>query len=103
MSVTTTQPAVDQRPQALFPLGRVLATSGVSRFIETGQVNPLTLLRRHASGDWGDLCTADKKLNDRSLQDGRLMSTYKLDNQLTIWIITEWDRSVTTLLLPTEY
>ena len=103
MPVTATQPAADQRPQALFPLGRLLMTDGVSRLVETGQVNPLALLCKHASGDWGDLCTGDRMQNDRSLKGGRLLSVYKLSVHLTIWVITEWDRSVTTLLLPSEY
>ena len=50
------------------------------------------------------MCAADKQLNDQSVKgDGRLFSSYEVNEQLKLWIITEWDRSVTTLLLPSEY
>jgi hypothetical protein len=62
------------------------------------------LLARHASGDWGDLGADDKRLNDRAVRDcGRLLSAYKLDGGVKVWIITEADRSATTVLLPDEY
>ena len=89
---------------ASFPLGRVLMTSGIHSIVQEGKLNPVTYLRRHASGDWGDVCAADKQLNDQSVKgDGRLFSSYEVNEQLKLWIITEWDRSVTTLLLPSEY
>ena len=63
-----------------------------------------TFLVRHARGDWGDLCADDRRENARALREGgRLMSTYTLKSGQTLWIITEADRSVTTLLLPLEY
>ena len=62
------------------------------------------LIMRHASGDWGELCDGDKKLNDEGVNSGdRLMSAYSLRDGVKIWIITESDRSVTTFLLPDEY
>ena len=89
---------------AVFPLGRVVMTSGVHAIVQGGNLNPATYLRRHATGDWGDLCADDKQLNDQSVKgDGRLFSSYEVNEQLKLWIITEWDRSVTTLLLPSEY
>lgn len=62
-------------------------------------------LRRHLHGDWGDLCDGDWQLNDAALTSGedRLFSSYQVTPDLKLWIITEWDRSVTTLLLPSEY
>lgn len=61
-------------------------------------------LNRHLSGDWGDLDAHDRKENERSLKGGfRLLSAYKHGKGRTLWIITEADRSVTTLLLPDEY
>ena len=64
----------------------------------------MTYLARHVRGDWGDLCDEDRLLNERSVGGGgRLMSSYKLSEQIKLWIITESDRSVTTLLLPSEY
>jgi hypothetical protein len=70
------------------------------------QVNksPLEFLSRHLRGDWGDLCREDKTENEVSLKyHFRLMSSYPVTDNEKIWIITEEDRSVTTLLLPEEY
>lgn len=59
---------------------------------------------RHATGDWGGLDPADKRANDSALANGeRLLSAYPLRDGTKVWIITEWDRSVTTLLLPSDY
>ena len=89
---------------ASFPLGRVLMTSGIHSIVQEGKLNPVTYLRRHASGDWGDLCADDKQLNDQAVKGkGRLFSSYEVNQHLKLWIIKEWDRSVTTLLLPSEY
>ena len=64
----------------------------------------LGVLSRHLRGDWGDLCQEDKAENELSLKHGfRLLSSYPITDNDTIWIITEADRSVTTLLLPSEY
>ena len=61
-------------------------------------------MRRHLSGDWGELCDEDRLANDQALQVGdRLFSAYEREGTLKIWIITEWDRSVTTVLFPEEY
>lgn len=60
-------------------------------------------LAKHLSGDWGDLCEDDKKENEFSLKNGyRLFSSYIINGE-KLWIITEWDRSVTTFLTPGEY
>lgn len=94
------------RPLPLFSLGRALMTPSVSQLAREGQLDPLALLRRHVQGDWGDLCDEDRSTNQaglRPLTPGRLMSVYKLSDTLVVWIITEYDRSVTTLLLPSEY
>ena len=62
-------------------------------------------LARHCDGDWGDLCDEDKDLNEHALQNGddRLFSKYTYKNGEHIYIITEWDRSATTILFPDEY
>lgn len=61
-------------------------------------------LRRHARSDWGDLDDEDRRANDRALQEGtRLLSAYHSTHGTKFWIITEGDRSVTTVLLPDEY
>lgn len=80
-------------------------TRGVHQLFVEDKINPFALLGRHVVGDWGDLSDDDKMLNERALNhgDGRLMSSYEIASDLKIWIITEWDRSVTTLLLPSEY
>jgi len=90
--------------QALFPLGQTVMTRGVAALVGEGKVNPTFLLVRHQSGDWGDLDEEDKHMNDLSLkEEGRIFSAYQLPNGIKIWVITEWDRSATTLLLPDEY
>ena len=64
----------------------------------------LEFLSRHLRGDWGDLCQEDKTENELGLKDGfRLMSSYQVAQTEKLWVITEADRSVTTLLLPEEY
>jgi hypothetical protein len=86
-------------------LGQVVATPGALEAMEQADSTPMPYLVRHAMGDWGDIDQDDWQLNNDSLVDGeRILSCYKLrDNQTTIWIITERDRSVTTILLPSEY
>lgn len=87
-----------------FPLGRIVATPGaLSALSETNQT-PLEFIARHAAGDWGELDQEDRQENERSLIDGcRLLSAYRLSDQTRIWVITEADRSSTTILLPEEY
>jgi hypothetical protein len=85
-----------------FQLGRLLASQGVMETHEGEDLRPY--LARHASGDWGDVSKGDAKLNDWALVDGtRLLSAYTLVNGLKVWVITEADRSSTTVLLPSEY
>ena len=102
-----------QRRQALFPLGQLVATPGAIEAMEPFE-NPSTgsghsivqrLVDRHVTGDWGDMVDEDKAANDRALLDGsRVFSAYLLpDGETKIWVITEADRSATTLLLPSEY
>lgn len=95
-----------------FHPGRVVATRGALHTLDRFNVSYLELLGRHLSGDWGDLCDEDKASNETALTSGeaRLMSAYILrrtvegvDETERIWLVTEWDRSVTTALLPSEY
>ena len=87
-----------------FSPGQIVATPGALAAMEEYQCQPLTLLARHLAGDWGVLPTEDAQLNDQALKsDGRLLSSYPLSGDTRIWVITEWDRSVTTLLTPDEY
>ncbi len=91
-------------PQAKFPLGRIVATPGaLDALMHVGQ-GPWRLLARHQSSDWGELSEEDKRENELSVQQGfRILSAYTLRTGVKLWIITEADRSVTTLLLPEEY
>ena len=88
----------------LFPSGRLVATPGALALLEQTNKSPLEFLSRHLRGDWGDLCPEDKAENELSLKNGfRILSSYQVSETGTLWIITEVDRSVTTLLLPEEY
>lgn len=85
-------------------MGRLCATPGALEAFETTDENSLAYLMRHASGDWGDVSDDDRAENEFSIQNGfRILSAYRLRDGTKIWIITEADRSVTTILLPSEY
>ena len=87
-----------------FKPGQVVATPGALAAIEASGESVSTYLGRHASGDWGDLKPEDRRENEFSLKVGlRIMSVYKLKTGVTIWVITEADRSSTCVLLPEEY
>ena len=89
---------------AIFNLGRVVATPNALDLLAQRGVAPLTLLKRHATGDWGEVPADDAKANQEALKCGsRLLSAYRIAGNEKIWIITEADRSVTTLLLPSDY
>ena len=87
-----------------FLLGRLVATpAALAAFEESGE-KALDYLQRHASGDWGEVGEHDQQENELSLQHGwRILSAYTLKNGTKIWVITEADRSSTTILLPAEY
>ena len=90
-----------------FPLGQLVMTRGVADKVANNSAFAefcLESLKRHAKGDWGDLCAEDKAENELSLKEGlRLFSVYETEGLPKIWIITEADRSVTTVLFPDEY
>ena len=89
-------------PAGKFPLGRMVLTLGALGTLSNDDV--LQALTRHVSGDWGDLEEEDLALNERSLlTEGRLFSAYSSSSHVRFYVITEWDRSVTTVLLPHEY
>ena len=89
-----------------FPLGRIVWTRGVNDRVAVDASFAkfvMDSLKRHANCDWGELSAEDKRENDFSLDKGvRLLSSYQY-NGIKIWIITEADRSVTTILFPEEY
>lgn len=86
-------------------LGQVVATPGALEALDEADSTLMPYLIRHAAGDWGDVPAEDAVANNEALIHGsRILSAYTLrDGQTKIWIITEWDRSVTTILLPSEY
>ena len=94
---------MSQRVQK-FPLGRIVATPGALEALQRAEQDPQEFLTRHGAGDWGALDDADRRENELSLHAGfRLLSAYRTRTGDTVWLITEADRSVTTLLLPDEY
>jgi hypothetical protein len=89
--------------KALFQLGAVVMTQGAKRLMEELELDPAHYLARHVTGDWGDLSADDKKENDYSVTRSlRIFSAYGTGDS-KLWIITEADRSVTTILRPDEY
>ena len=85
-----------------FPLGQTVITPNAENQLHSEDV--FLSLRRHAAGDWGDVCPDDRAENELSLREGfRLLSAYKDRHGIKFWIITEADRSVTTILLPEDY
>ena len=89
---------------AAFSLGRIVTTPGALRALERAKQSAAVFLARHAAGDWGERDREDMRENEYSLTHGfRLMSSYTTAAGEKLWIITEADRSVTTLLLPDEY
>lgn len=87
-----------------FSLGRLVATPGALQALAASGHSPADFLARHAGGDWGEVDAEDQRLNDEALTRGeRLLSAYRTAKGVRLWVITEADRSVTTLLLPEEY
>ncbi len=87
-----------------FPLGEIVTTRTLFEHCEMNYFTLLPYLVRHAQGDWGEVCQEDKETNDYALENGeRLLSAYTLPDGEKIWIITEWSRSVTTMLFPSDY
>ena len=97
----------------LFPLGQVVTTPAFMHEAETALDNQASLesvvlkaLKRHMCGDWGELDEEDRLANNEALREGeRLLSAYSIKgtSEVKFWVITEWDRSVTTILLPSDY
>lgn len=93
-----------------FKLGKIVATQGAIDALSEANQLPIHFLKRHMFGDWGDICKRDAQQNNEAIANEgdidkqmRVMSVYKTSKSQTIWIITEWTREVTTLLLPREY
>ncbi len=90
-----------------FNPGQLMMTRGVNGLVADNEdfaIHVQLSLKRHLAGDWGDVSDEDRVTNEMALQVGdRLFSVYKKEGLPNLWIITEWDRSVTTALLPEEY
>ncbi len=88
--------------QVLFSLGQVVSTPNALKQLTHDDI--LTGLKRHATGDWGDVDQHDRQANEQALQDGdRLFSVYHAADSTKFWVITEADRSSTCVLLPEDY
>ncbi|MBC8726808.1 hypothetical protein [Paraburkholderia sp. UCT2] len=87
-----------------FPMGRPVITPAAQAVLDEAGISGVVLLARHIHGDWGDLSIEDQTTNELALLTGkRLLSNYDLSGGGKVWIITEADRSVTTILLPEDY
>jgi len=96
---TATQTSVTR-----FALGQTFITPGAEEALQIAGQTATEFLRRHMSCDWGELSEDDVQENELSLKEGfRLLSNYRTAKGQQLWIITEADRSSTTMLLPSEY
>jgi hypothetical protein len=94
--------SADTIPVAVFRLGRIVTTPNALHSLTQDDI--LLGIQRHQAGDWGDLTDDNRAANDRALaQGGRIVSAYHATNGTKFWLITEADRSVTTILLPEDY
>lgn len=88
---------------SLFGLGDIVATAAFSDHITANGISPIEILLRHMTGDWGEVCQEDKDANDWAMvNDARIISVYTVAS-VKCYVITEWDRSVTTMLLVSDY
>ena len=93
-----------QPDKPLFPLGKLVATRGAVELLQKHEHSPFDFVSRQWQGDWGDIDQENVKANQIALRHGnRLMSSYRLNEADKLWIITEADRTITTLLLPEDY
>jgi hypothetical protein len=91
-------------PNMKFALGHMVVTAGADEALARCKQSMLFYLRRHSLGDWGEVDKEDKRANDADVnEEDRLLSAYTLPDGTKLWVITEWDRSATTCLLPDEY
>lgn len=90
--------------EARFRLGQIVVTPGALEALEDADQLPTEFLRKHVAGDWGDVEADDRRENETSIECGsRILSAYKTKKGVSLWVITEADRSSTCVLLPDEY
>ena len=97
---------LQKRRNAKFPLGDLVVTTNAAAKLNA--IDAFELLVRHESGDWGEVCEEDRETNERALKDGsRLFSVYEEEGEngasMRVYVITEWNREATTILLPEDY
>jgi hypothetical protein len=93
----------DEAKPILFQIGQLVATPAALALLGEARVNSFGLVDRHMRGDFGDLCAEDLESNREAIEHGfRVLSSYPVGGE-KVWIITEADRSVTTVLLPSDY
>ncbi len=91
-----------QKPK--FRLGQMCSTPGAIEAMNDAGQSPMAFIGRHVQGDWGEVCADDQQANEEALDSNlRLLSAYRTTAGVKLWVITEADRSVTTILLPDEY
>jgi hypothetical protein len=94
----------EEELRPLFALGQIVGTPGALEEIGEAGRDPIEFIVRHVTGDWGELPPEDVTENERAVAHGlRVFSAYRLESGKKIWVITEWDRSVTTVLRPQDY
>ena len=109
MAKSPPQPRAESRsshaPRSVcFPLGRLLATPRALDLLDSRGIDAVELLDRHQRGDWGELSAEDVAANEFAIANGlRILSAYRIGEKERVWIITEADRSSTTVLLPEDY
>lgn len=95
---------IPARRLPMFPLGKVCATPGLIDAQRDNAQSPVSFIARHVNGDWSEMDAHDQKANTESVTNGtRIFSSYSMKDGNKLFVITEADRSVTTLLLPSEY
>ena len=97
-------PLIITDKEPLFSLGQVVATPGAQKALEDAEQGPEEFLVRHVTGDWGLVSEEDKQENEYAVANGlRILSSYMTNQGVKLWVISEHDRSVTTILTPLEY
>jgi hypothetical protein len=103
MTKPSNRPPPPPAASPLFPLGDLVATPGALSLLERYRINPLLLLGRHLQGDWGSVPDGDRAANDDAVTLGnRIVSSYTVGENDRVWVISEHDRSSTSILLPSE-
>lgn len=94
----------NSRQRPLFTLGQIFMTPGAEEALGSADLSPSDLITRHVHGDWGELPIEDIYANEEAIENGlRILSRYTTDLGVALYVITEYDRSITTILLPAEY